>query len=187
MLGQNNAKQSHRLGDKWLESSSAGRDLEMLVSSKLHGSQGANQVVGCIKHRTTSQRWCSHCVWHWCGLILSIMYSSGVHNLKRSLKTSRRVRQLVTGQEGMSCEERLNTLMLPSLEKRRRRGPQCSLQLPEEGKQRSCWALLLGTDDRKGMTQSCQERVRLGTGKHFCAMRVVHHWNRLHSEMPDAL
>ena len=77
--------------------------------------------------------------------------------------------------------------MLPSLEKRRLRGPQCSLQLPEEGKQWWCQALLLGTGGRMGKAESCQRRVRLGTGKHFCAVRVVCHGNRLHREMPDAL
>jgi len=77
--------------------------------------------------------------------------------------------------------------MLPSVEMRRSRGPQCSLQLPEEGKQWWCQALLLlGTDGRKGMAQSHQGRVRLGTGKHFCDMRVVRHWNRLHEEVADA-
>lgn len=45
-----------------------------------------------------------------------------------------KVSNLVTRQEGMSSNEQLRTLGLPRPEKRRPRGPQHSLYLPQEDK-----------------------------------------------------
>ena len=55
------------------------------------------------------------------------------------------------------------------------------------GSRERCQALLLVTEGRMGMAQSFQGRVRLGTGKHFCGMRVFRHWRSLPREVVDAL
>lgn len=57
-----------------------------------------------------------------------------------------------------------------------------SVQLLRRGSTGRWWALLLGTNSRMGMAQSCQGRIRLSSRKHFSAARVVRHWDRLPSD-----
>ena len=61
-LGQSNADHRYTLGEEWLESSPAERDLGVLVGGKLNRSQQraqaakrANHSLGCIKHSITSR------------------------------------------------------------------------------------------------------------------------------------
>ena len=60
-LGWSNAGHRYKLGEEWLESSPAERDLGLLVDSRLNVSQQsalaakrANCILGCIKHSITS-------------------------------------------------------------------------------------------------------------------------------------
>jgi len=62
-LGWSNARHKYKLGEEWLESRPAERDLGVLVDSRFNKSQQcalaagrANLcILGCIKHCTTSQ------------------------------------------------------------------------------------------------------------------------------------
>ena len=55
--GQSNAGHRYKLGDRWLESSPAERDLGVLVSMSQQcalAAKRANGILGCIKHSITS-------------------------------------------------------------------------------------------------------------------------------------
>ena len=61
-LGRSNVGHKYKLGEEWLESSPAERDVGVLVERRLNRSQQcalaakrANCILGCIKHSITSQ------------------------------------------------------------------------------------------------------------------------------------
>ncbi|PKU42775.1 hypothetical protein llap_6925 [Limosa lapponica baueri] len=137
-VGRNNSMHFYRLGVDLLESSSAERNLGVLVDNKLSMSQEcalvakkANGLLGCIKKSAASRS----------REVILALYSALVRpHLKNCVqfwdpqfkkdrklleKVQRRAPKMIKGLENLSYEERLRDLSLFSLEKTERGTYQC--------------------------------------------------------------
>ncbi|KAK4818033.1 hypothetical protein QYF61_004157 [Mycteria americana] len=175
-LGQSNAGHKCKLGEEWLASSPAERDLLNRSRQCALAAKRANRIVGCIKHSITSRS----------KEVIVLLYSALVQphleyrvqcwtpQFKKDVKVliyiQRRATKLVKGLEGMSYKEQLRTLGLSSFEKRRLRGNLIAL----------CSFL------RRGSGGGVIGRMGMVQRKHFFTKRVVKHWNRLPREVVDA-